>query len=116
MKHTSFSDVEFASNKKQTRRERSLAEINATTWPALVAALLPHYPRGDGRSRPPICLERMLRMYIAPQSLCLSDEGIEDAIGDIQSVRAFVGMTSRTSRRLTRRHCSSFSVCLKRMR
>jgi IS5 family transposase len=93
MKQTSFSDIEFASKKRLTRRERFLAEIEAATpWPALVAALLPHYPKGDGRGRPPIGLERMLRMYIAQQCLGLSDEGIEDAIYDIQSVRRFVGI------------------------
>ena len=93
MKQTSFSDVEFASKKKPTRRERFLAEIEAATpWPALVAALLPYYPTGDGRGRPPIGLERMLRMYIAQQCLGLSDEGIEDAIYDIVSVRNFVGV------------------------
>lgn len=93
MKQTSFSDIEFASKKRLTRRERFLAEIEAATpWPALVAALLPHYPKGDGRGRPPIGLERMLRMYIAQQCLGLSDEGIEDAIYDIQSVRNFVGI------------------------
>jgi IS5 family transposase len=49
MKQTSFSDAEFASKKKRTRRERFLAEIEAATpWPALVAALLPYYPKGDG--------------------------------------------------------------------
>jgi transposase, IS5 family len=93
MKQTSFSDAEFASKKKLTRRERFLAEIEAATpWAALVAALLPYYPKGDGRGRPPIGLERMLRMYIAQQCLGLSDEGIEDAIYDIQSVRRFVGI------------------------
>jgi IS5 family transposase len=93
MKQTSFSDIEFAHKKRLTRRERFLAEIEAATpWPALVAALLPHYPKGDGRGRPPIGLERMLRMYIAQQCLGLSDEGIEDAIYDIQSVRNFVGI------------------------
>jgi IS5 family transposase len=34
----------------------------------------------------------MLHMYIAQQCLGLSDEGIEDAIYDIQSVRNFVGI------------------------
>jgi len=34
--------------------------------------------------RPPIGLERMLRMYIAQQCFSLSDEGIEDAIYDSQ--------------------------------
>jgi len=93
MKQTSFSEAEFASKKKLTRRERFLAEIEtATPWPALVAALLPYYPKGDGRGRPPMGLERMLRMYIAQQCFGLSDEGIEDAIHDSQSIRGFVGI------------------------
>ena len=46
-----------------------------------------------GGGRPPIGLERMLRMHIAQQCLGLSDEGIEDAIYDIQSVRNFVNST-----------------------
>jgi len=71
---------------KLTRRKRFLAEIEAATpWSALVAALLPYYPKGDGRGRPPLGLERMLRMYIAQQCFGLSDEGIEDAIYDSQS-------------------------------
>jgi hypothetical protein len=37
----------------------------------------PHYPKGSGAGRPPIGLERMLRMYVAQQVLGLSDEGIE---------------------------------------
>ena len=45
-----------------------------------------------GGGRPPIGLERMLRMHIAQQCLGLSDEGIEDAVYDIQSVRNFVGI------------------------
>ena len=90
---SSFSDAEYASKKKLTRRDRFLAEIEAATpWPALVAALLPYYPKGDGRGRPPIGLERMLRMYIAQQCFGLSDEGVEDAIYDSQAIRGFVGI------------------------
>ena len=90
---SSFSDAEYASKKKLTRRDRFLAEIeSATPWPALVAALLPYYPKGDGRGRPPIGLERMLRMYIAQQCFGLSDEGVEDAIYDSQAIRSFVGI------------------------
>jgi IS5 family transposase len=93
MKQTSFSDAEFASKKRLTRRDCFLAEIEAVTpWPALVAALLPYYPKGEGRGRPPVGLERMLRMYIAQQCFGLSDEGIEDAIYDSQAIRGFVGI------------------------
>lgn len=42
--------------------------------------------------RPPVGLERMLRMYIAQQYFGLSDEGIEDAIYDSQAIRGFVGI------------------------
>ena len=90
---SSFSDAEYASKKKLTRRDRFLAEIEAATpWPALVAAILPYYPKGDGRGRPPIGLEQMLRMYIAQQCFGLSDEGVEDAIYDSQAIRSFVGI------------------------
>lgn len=93
MKQSSFAEAEFASKKKLTRRERFLGEIEAITpWAALVAALLPYYPKGEGKGRPPIGLERMLRMYIVQQCLGLSDEGIEDAIYDSQSIRGFVGI------------------------
>jgi IS5 family transposase len=93
MKQVSFSDAEFAAKKKVTRRERVLAELDASVpWDDLNAVIEPHYPRGNGPGRPPIGLPRMLRMYIAQQVLGLSDEGIEDAIYDSQSVRAFVGV------------------------
>jgi len=90
---TSFSELEYAAKKKRTRRDRFLAEIEAVTpWAALVAAVEPHYPKGEGRGRPPIGVERMLRMYIAQQCFGLSDEGIEDAIYDSQAIRRFVGI------------------------
>ena len=112
MKQTTFSDAEFTTKKKQTRRDRFLAEIEAVTpWPALVAALLPYYPKGDGRGRPPVGLERMLRMYIAQQCFGLSDEGIEDAIYDSQAIRGFVGIDLTHESARTRRRCSSFAAC-----
>jgi hypothetical protein len=53
-----------------------------TPWTALVAEFEPFYPKGEGRGRPPIGLERMLRMYIAQQCFGLSDEATEEAIYD----------------------------------
>jgi IS5 family transposase len=90
---SSFSDLEYAGKKKLTRRDRFLAEIEAVTpWSAMVAELEPFYPKGEGRGRRPIGLERMLRMYVAQQCFGLSDEGIEDAVYDSQSIRRFVGI------------------------
>ena len=90
---SSFSALEYAAKKKMTRRDRFLGEIEAVTpWSDLVAEILPFYPKGEGRGRPPIGLERMLRMYIAQQCFGLSDEGTEDALYDSQAIRGFVGI------------------------
>ncbi|TVT74775.1 MAG: IS5 family transposase, partial [Denitromonas halophila] len=90
---SSFSDLEYAAKKKLTRRDRFLGEIESITpWAALEAQIAPFYPKGDGRGRPPIGLNRMLRMYVAQQCFGLSDEGIEDALYDSQSIRRFVGI------------------------
>jgi IS5 family transposase len=89
----SFSELEYSAKKKQTRRDRFLGEIEAVTpWSALVSVIEPHYPKGEGPGRPPIGVERMLRMYIAQQCFGLSDEGIEDALYDSQAIRRFVGL------------------------
>jgi IS5 family transposase len=89
----SFSDLEYDAKKRLTRRDRFLAEIESVTpWTLLVAELEPFYPKGEGRGRPPIGLEKMLRMYIAQQCFGFSDEAIEDALYDSQAIRRFVGM------------------------
>jgi len=89
----SFSELEYAAKKKVTRRDRFLGEIDAVVpWSALVVEIEPFYPKGTGRGRPPIGVERMLRMYVAQQCFGLSDEGVEDAIYDSQAIRGFVGI------------------------
>ena len=89
----SFSELEYATKKKVTRRDRFLSQIDAVTpWGALVSALESHYPKSDKRGRPPIGLERMLRMYVVQQCFGLSDEGMEDAIYDSQAIRCFIGI------------------------
>lgn len=89
----SFSELEYATKKKRTRRDRFLEEIEAVTpWPALIATITPHYPVNDGRGRPTTPLELILRMYVAQQCFGLSDEGVEDALYDSQAIRRFVGI------------------------
>ena len=75
----SFSQAEYAGKKKQTRRDRFLAEMEQVVpWARLVERLRPLYPKGD-RGRPPIGLERMLRIYFLQQWYALADEALEDA-------------------------------------
>ena len=79
--------------RKNSRGARFLAEIDSVTpWSKLHKLIEPFYPKVEGAGRPPIGLARMLRMYVAQQCSGLSDEGIEDAVDDSQSIRAFVGI------------------------
>jgi IS5 family transposase len=88
----SFSQVEYAGKKKQTRRDKFLAEMEQVVpWARLVARLQPFYPKGE-RGRPPIGLERMLRIYFLQQWNGLADEALEDALYDSQALRGFAGI------------------------
>ena len=88
----SFAEAEYAGKKKVTRRERFLGEMEKVVpWARLVGLIAPHYPKGD-RGRPPIGLERMLRIYFLQQWYALADEALEDALYDSQALRTFAGI------------------------
>jgi IS5 family transposase len=92
MKQISFSQVEYAGKKRTTRREVFLAEMEQVMpWSEVLGVIEPHYPKGM-RGRPPVGLERMLRVYLVQQWYNLSDEGAEDEITDSQALRGFVGI------------------------
>src|SRR5438876_11171858 len=89
---TSFSQAEFADKKKITRREKFLTRMEALIpWAKLLAVIEPFYPKGE-RGRPPIGLERMLRVYFLQQWYGLADEALEDALYDSQALRGFAGI------------------------
>ncbi len=95
MKQISFAQAEFAGKKKVTRRERFLTDMEQVVpWQTLLEALAPYYyPKaGGGAGRPPVGLERMLRMYFLQQWFTLADEALEDAIYDSQALRNFMGI------------------------
>lgn len=53
MSQMSFSDFEYAGKRKQTRRERFLAEMEQVVpWSGLVALIEPHYPKAGGGRKP----------------------------------------------------------------
>ena len=88
----SFSESEFSSKKRVTRKEAFLAVMEQVVpWKRLVERLEPYYPKGE-RGRPPKGLERMLRLLVVQNCFGLSDEGLEDAVYEIQSIRHFVGV------------------------
>ncbi|MCE9662956.1 IS5 family transposase [Halomonas sp. M5N1S17] len=95
MKQISFAQAEHQNKEKVSRRERFLAQMETLVpWQRLTDALSPAYfPNAAGkRGRPPIDLERMLRIYFLQQWYALADEAREDAIYDSQAMRDFVGI------------------------
>lgn len=93
MKQATFASMAWSAKGRTTRRERFLAEMNAVVpWERLLALIAPHYPKGTGGGRPPMPLERMLRIYFMQQWFNLSDPQAEDALYDMESMRRFAGI------------------------
>lgn len=85
-------NAEYEQYRKPTRRDLFLATMEQVVpWPALCSVIEPHYPKA-GNGRPPIGLERMLRMYFVQHWFNLADEACEDALLDSTSLRRFVGI------------------------
>ncbi len=77
---------------KKTKRAAFLEEMNQVVpWRELCALIEPHYPQA-GHGRPPIGVERMLRIYFLQQWFNLSDPGVEEALHDSAALRQFVGI------------------------
>lgn len=79
---------------KTTRRAKFLADMDRIIpWQELAAAIDPVYPKGgDAGGRPPIPLERMLRIYFLQLWFNLSDPAVEEALYDSVAMRNFVGI------------------------
>ncbi|MGH8675499.1 MAG: IS5 family transposase [Burkholderiales bacterium] len=87
-----FASIAWQTKGKITRREQFLAEMNAVIpWPDLLALIQPHYPK-PGNGRPPMPLERMLRIYFLQQWFNLSDPQAEESLYDSESMRRFAGV------------------------
>jgi IS5 family transposase len=82
----------FEKYKKPTKREKFLAEMERVVpWKELYSLIEPFYPKA-GKGRPPVGLERMLRIHFLQSWFNLSDPGAEEALYDMESLRRFVGI------------------------
>ena len=82
----------FEKYKKPTKREKFLAEMERVVpWKELYSLIEPFYPKA-GKGRPPVGLERMLRIHFLQSWFNLSDPGAEEALYDMESMRRFVGI------------------------
>ena len=82
----------FEQHRRPTRRDMFLATMEQIVlWSALCAVIEPHYPKA-GKGRPPVGLERMLRMYFVQHWFNLADEACEEALLDSTALWRFVGI------------------------
>lgn len=88
-----FAEATFEQYRKTTRRERFLDEMNRVVpWVELVVVIEPVYPKADGPGRPPVGIDRMLRVLCLQQWFNLSDPAVEEALYDSRAMRQFVGI------------------------
>ena len=85
-------DKGFEQYRRLTKRDVFLKTMDKIVpWQELCLVVEPHYPKGEG-GRPPIGLERMLRMLFVQHWFNLADEACEEALYDSASLRNFVGI------------------------
>jgi IS5 family transposase len=92
MRQMTLATVNFDKHRKQTRRAAFLAEMERVVpWRELCAVIEPFYPKA-GKGRPPVGLERMLRLHFLQHWFNLSDPAAEEALYESVSMRQFVGI------------------------
>ena len=95
-KQETFTDIEYSFRKKKTKREEFLEIMDEIIpWDEWVGVIEPYYPKGK-RGRPPMGIEKMLRMYLLQIWFNLSDPAVEDAIYDSYAMRKFTGINFMT--------------------
>lgn len=96
MKQETFTDIEYSFRKKKTKREEFLEIMDEIIpWDEWVGVIKPYYPNGK-RGRPPMGIEKMLRMYLLQIWFNLSDPATEDSIYDSYAMRRFTGIDFMT--------------------
>ena len=123
MKQLTLAIAVFDRYAKTTRRAVFLAEMERVVpWSALCKLIEPFYPK-PGNGRPPVGVERMLRLYFLQHWFNLSDPAVEEALYASQAMRHFVGIDPRfregrllaASRCRMRQRCAASAICSRRM-
>jgi IS5 family transposase len=95
MKQITLSAGGFDRYSKTTRRTAFPSEMDRVVpWSALCALIEPSYPKA-GNGRPPVDLERMLRIYFFQNWFNHSDPAVEEVLYDSLSMRKFDGIDLR---------------------
>ncbi len=89
-----FGDAEGLGQRKRTRREIFLAEMEQVVpWKALLKLIEPNYPKMGRRGRQPYPVATMLRIHFLQQWYSLSDPGMEEALYEIPTLRRFAQLS-----------------------
>ena len=89
MKQQTLSTNGFETYRKPTRKAEFLARMETLVpWEEFCKVIEPFYPKA-GNGRPPVGLERILRMYFIANWFNLSDVACEDALYDVPAFRDF---------------------------
>ena len=81
MKQETFTDIEYSYRKKKTKREEFLEIMEEIIpWDEWVGVIEPYYPKGK-RGRPPMGIEKMLRMYLLQKSSFIISSPLENGGG-----------------------------------
>ncbi|MFL9583431.1 IS5 family transposase [Stenotrophomonas sp. AB1(2024)] len=89
----SFGDAERLGQRKQTRRELFLDEMDQVVpWRQLLALIERHYPVAGRPGRQPYPLATMLRIHLLQQWYALSDPAMEEALYGTAVMRRFAGI------------------------
>src|ERR1700750_1393648 len=92
MKQLTLAAVGFERYAKTTRRAAFLAEMERVVpWSALCALIEPFYPK-PGNGRPPVGVERRLRIYFLQPWFNLSDPAVEETLYDSAVMRSFADL------------------------
>lgn len=91
MKQMTLATAGFEKHARPTRKAEFLSRMEALMpWSEFCAVIEPHYPK-PGNGRPPVGLERMLRMYCIANWFNLADDACEEALLDTPLFREFCG-------------------------
>lgn len=81
-----FSELEWLSKKRKTRRELFLEEMEAVMpWEAMISVIRPYYPKSGQVGRQPKDLQSMQHWF------SYADRQMEDALYEVESIRRFAG-------------------------
>lgn len=96
MSQLSFSDAEGQAKRKQTRREKFLAEMDKLLpWKELATPIRRYYSKSL-TGRKPFPLSAMLRIHCMQLFYNLSDPAMEDILYEVESMRRFAGISIDT--------------------